>query len=78
MERGDLRFPWEFYQQACLGALRWSPDQFWGSTIWEADRAIEGYRYAKGIKRPEDEPLTDDEIEELKRMHPDPAGNGNP
>ena len=40
--------------RAGLGALCWSPDQFWSATPHELFAAIEGYNIAHGGKDPDE------------------------
>jgi hypothetical protein len=35
--------------QQALGWLRWSPDQFWGSTLAELTAAVAGYLETRGV-----------------------------
>ena len=63
------RFPWQTYQEVCLGALRWPPPAFWQATTWDVMRAWEGYAASKGIKKQFDPALypTEEERAELHR-----------
>ncbi|CAB4327673.1 MULTISPECIES: phage tail assembly chaperone [unclassified Brucella] len=44
-------FPWRQWQSVAYGALRWTPEVFWRSTLTELVIAIDGYCEAKGIKK---------------------------
>ncbi|PQZ31414.1 hypothetical protein CQZ93_13055 [Ochrobactrum vermis] len=44
------------------GALRWTPDTFWRSTLTELVNAIDGYCEAKGIKKKKSGGPTDGEM----------------
>jgi hypothetical protein len=65
---GPARFPWQAYQEVCLGVLQWPPDAFWRATTWDVLRAWEGYAKSKGISLNGNSTLTADDVTELKRM----------
>jgi hypothetical protein len=39
---------WEELLAVSLGLLNWSPDTFWGATVFEFSRAVEGFNRANG------------------------------
>ena len=54
-----------------MGALGWSPQDFWDATPAELDAAVTGWRYAHGAGEP---PLFDEE--EMDRIMSTPATGG--
>ena len=65
---GPARFPWRWLHEFCLGALRWTPEAFWRASVWDAERAYEGYALANGIKKNHESSLTGEDVKELRRM----------
>ena len=47
-----------------MGVLLWTPDGFWGSTVYDIERALEGWRRANGA--PEDGTDTKDDHDRRK------------
>ena len=47
-----------------LGGLGWSPDTFWGATLFELGCALEGFRVANGGKKP----MKSKAVKDLKRF----------
>ncbi len=47
-----------------MGAIGWTPDTFWTSTLYDFRRAVAGYKKANGIK--EDGKMTRAEMEKLR------------
>lgn len=62
------RFPWREYRRFCLGVLRWSPREFWDSSVWDVIEAYEGFAAYKGVKENRETSLTPEDVRELKRM----------
>lgn len=52
-----------------LGVLKWVPKVFWNSTSVELVIAAEGH--AKQFKKPEDDFMSRNELEEMMKRHPD-------
>lgn len=48
-----------------MGALHWTPDVFWRSTITEYMLAIEGFNEINGSGKPKDDGPDDDEMAAL-------------
>lgn len=46
--------------KGAFGALHWTPEVFWRSTLTEYILAIEGFNEANGVKTKEDGPSDDD------------------
>ncbi|PRD42306.1 phage tail assembly chaperone [Phyllobacterium phragmitis] len=57
--------PWRQWQEIAYGALRWTPDVFWRSTLSELVIAIDGYCEAKGIEKSKAAAPSKDEIDAL-------------
>ncbi|TPL36747.1 phage tail assembly chaperone [Mesorhizobium sp. B2-4-8] len=49
-------FPWRQWMKGALGALHWSPETFWRSTITEYMMAIEGFNEMNGEAKKNDGP----------------------
>lgn len=54
--------------RSAFGALNWSPEVFWGSTLTEFIDAIEGRNEANGAKKPV-EPPSEGELDELVKRY---------
>ena len=46
--------------RSAFGALKWTPEVFWSSTITEYILAIEGFNEANGAKKAVEPPSEDD------------------
>jgi uncharacterized phage protein (TIGR02216 family) len=68
--------------QMGMGALRWSPDQFWRSTMQELMCGYEGFAQSKGIsleeENPNTAPMTRAEMYELERQLENVGRTSNP
>ncbi|ESX78240.1 hypothetical protein X757_08955 [Mesorhizobium sp. LSHC414A00] len=51
--------------KGAMGALHWTPDVFWRSTITEYMLAIEGFNEINGSGKPKDDGPDDDEMAAL-------------
>jgi hypothetical protein len=50
---------------SAMGVLHWTPEAFWGATMFEYTAAMKGYLTSKGVKF---ESMTRDEFLELKAL----------
>ena len=51
-----------------VGIMHINPSEFWNMSLTEVCMAINGFREYNGVK---DEPMTRDELDNLKQMYPD-------
>ncbi|MBZ9921962.1 phage tail assembly chaperone [Mesorhizobium sp. BR1-1-7] len=62
-------FPWRQWMKGALGALHWSPETFWRSTITEYMMAIEGFNEMNGGAKSKDTGPSDDDMTALLRRY---------
>ena len=52
-----------------MGVLCWQPDGFWASTVYDVERAMEGWRRSNDVTGSDDDkPLTNEEIDRFVCM----------
>ncbi|MBZ9980398.1 phage tail assembly chaperone [Mesorhizobium sp. BR-1-1-8] len=60
-------FPWRHWMKGAFGALHWTPETFWRSTVTEYMMAVDGLNEMNGASKKGDGPSDDDMSALLER-----------